>query len=133
MFVSGFGICDEAVESHEIFTMVTQCVLYDKDNAAYAPVVASLVSAWVALYTHELAEQGKEFLTKMVSGAQAEKIYQDAYSKIYADNDCWWPEALPFDSPLPVMFITSMAQGIARSDCAATKAYFAQVQKDSLY
>jgi len=126
MFIAALGICNEPPTATEIVQLAIQCVLYDKDESTYADVVGSLLKAWGDLREKELEDDGAENVRiRWVKGNEAESLYRKHYCDVRGrDDDCWWPDALPFDAPLPNGFVIRIAKAIARKDVAEEEAFF---------
>ena len=131
MFLAALGICDEPPTATEIVQLAVQCVLFDNGESDYAPIVGSLVQAWAALRTKELEDGGERVKIKWVKGVEAEALYQRHYRIVRETDDCWWPDSLPFDAPLPAGFIIRIAKLIARKDIAEEAAFHKYCSKDS--
>jgi len=131
MFLAALGICDEPPTATEIVQLAVQCVLFDNGESDYAPIVSSLVQAWGCLRAKELREADANVKIKWVKGVEAESLYQKHYRTVRETDDCWWPDAMPFDMPLPAGFVIRVAKMIARKDVAEERAFFEHCEKDS--
>ena len=131
MFIAALGICDEPPTAEEVMSLAIQAVLVDKDESCYAPVVAHLMQAWGELRTKEIMEAtGKDVDFKWVERQNAEDVYFKAYTTVRGREDDWsWPDAMPYDDPLPRQFIIEIARAIARKDIAEEKAFFEYARK----
>jgi hypothetical protein len=131
MILLALGICNEPPTAEEFLHLAVQCILYDPDDSDYADVVKHSMKAWAALREKELEEAGHpDTEIKWASESRAEDIFRKNYLKVRPrEDDCWWPDALPYNADLPVVFLAEIGKTLARKHLREDKAFYAYMKK----